>query len=1064
MLLSATTMSLPLRRLRALLPLVLTAVLALASGLRADPVISEFLAANAKTLADNDGKFSDWIEVFNPDAAPVNLAGWYLTDSATTKTKWQFPSVTVAVGGYLIVWASNENRRDPTKPLHTNFTLDADGSYLALIKPDGTTIGTEFAPKYPAQLDDVSYGVTQPAAASEAARRGHFRTPTPGARNGNADTLLLTERIIFSRASGPFTGTFALTLTGATAGQKIRYLVTVPTAAGAVVKDPDATSPEYTGPITVAASTIVRVMLFATDSLATGYATSAHYMRLANTGTARLDNFSSQLPLLVIDTHGTGPLEKDGTQKPGWYYSWTKPAAGGTTLTVPPSVTSPLSTNVRGSSSADFPKKGYAVRFLNNLGKIDSHSPFGLDTADEWVLNGPWKYDPTYLHNVFIYDLSNRIGRWAPRTQLVEVFFNSDGGDLDYNDYAGVYIFTDALRVDSNRVDITAIDPKDLTGSSITGGYFLKFDVGDDADEFNFQTTRNFPGLPNAVIVTSPKIRDLPQAQRDYIKGYVQSFEDALYADRDGGWQKRTHLDFVDREAWIDYHIISVLSMNVDGLKRSTYMTKDRRGRLTSGPVWDYDRALAGGDNRAQIADIWSGLADATDFWNYGWWGVIARDPEFRQAWVERWQKLRKNEFSTANMSARIDKFAAEIGPLAGARDAARWPDNASRFPGGWQGEVDNLKSWLAKRTAWIDSQFSGEPTLTIANGTLNLTPAPGTQVAYTLDGSDPRLLGGGLSGSAVLSSARVTLSDAAVLRARGYRAGVDPNAVPGSPWSTAVGTAGRLINLSILTALNARESFTMGFVVGGDGTSGAKPLLARAAGPSLAQLGVTAFLPDPTMSLISTSNSPATTVATNNDWNGTAALNTAFASVGAFAYTAPTSKDAAIFQTGLAPGNYTVQVNDTGAGTGTVIAELYDATALATFGVATPRLINVSVLKNLGTGLTAGFVIFGGSPRTVLIRSIGPTLGAAPFNVAGTVSDPQLTLNGASGKITDNDDWGGGSALAAAFKSVGAFALPDGSRDAALLATLAPGNYTVEVKGSGDKTGVALVEIYEVP
>ena len=1045
------------RRLRAQLPLVLS--FALSAALRADPVIAEFLAAS-------DGKYSAGIEVFNPDAIPVNLAGWYLTDSATNKTKWPFPAVTIATGGHLIVWASNEDRRDPTEPLHTNFVLDANGRYLALIKPDGTTIASEFAPKYSRQPDDVAPGIAQLAAATETSNRGDFRTPAPEARNGDADTLLLTERVAFSRASGPFTGTFALTLTGAAAGQKIRYVVSAPTAAGAAVKDPDATSAEYTVPITVAASSIIRAMIFANDSLATSFATSAHYVRLANTGPARLDNFSSQLPLMVIDTHGSGPLEKDGTQQSAWYYSWARPATGGTTLNVPPSVTSPLSTNVRGSSSAGFPKKGFALRFLDSLGKADSHSPFGLPSADEWVLNGPWKYDPTYLHNVYIYDLSNRIGRWAPRTQLVEVFFNADGGDLDYNDYAGSYIFTDALRVDSKRVDITAIAPKDLAGNALTGGYFLKFDVGDDPDEFNFQTTRSFPGLPNAVIVTSPKIRDLPPLQRDYIKGYVQNFEDALYADQAGGWQKRTHLDYVDLEAWIDYHLISVLSMNVDALKRSTYMTKDRRGRLTSGPAWDYDRALDGGDSRAVIAEAWSGLGDATDYWNYGWWGVIARDPEFRQAWVERWQKLRKNELSTATTSARIDKFAAEIGPLASARDAARWPDNASRFNDGWQGEVDNLKNWLAKRTAWIDSQFSGEPTMTIADGTLTLTPAPGTQVAYTLDGSDPRLPGGGLSGSAVLSSAPVTMSDAAVVRGRGYRANVDPNAVPGSPWSSALGTPGRLINLSILTTLPAREDFTMGFAVGGAGTTGTKPLLARAAGPSLAQLGVTAFLPDPTMSLTrtSTSSSPAVTVATNDDWNGSAALSTAFAAVGAFAYNSPTSKDAAIFQSALAPGNYTVQVGDTGTGIGTVIAELYDSTAVASFGAATPRLVNVSVLKNLGTGLTAGFVIFGASPRTVLIRAVGPTLGAAPFNVGGVVADPQLTLNGAAGKIADNDDWGGGSALTAAFVSVGAFALPKNSRDAALLATLAPGSYSVEVKGSGDKSGVALIEIYEVP
>ncbi|MBL9203125.1 MAG: hypothetical protein JNL39_21630, partial [Opitutaceae bacterium] len=191
----------------------------------------------------------------------------------------------------------------------------------------------------------------------------------------------------------------------------------------------------------------------------------------------------------------------------------------------------------------------------------------------------------------------------------------------------------------------------------------------------------------------------------------------------------------------------------------------------------------------------------------------------------------------------------------------------------------------------------------------------------------------------------------------------------------------GRLSNLSILTPLNAGETMTMGAVLGGAGTSGAKPLLVRAAGPSLAPLGVASFLPDPTMSLIRTSVSPAVTVATNDDWGGTAVLSAVFTSVGAFAFSAPTSRDAAIFQPALASGGYTVEVKDAGTGTGTIIAELYDATPTGAFSSTTPRVVNVSVLKTIavGTSLTAGFVVGGAASKTVLIRAIGPALGLAP-------------------------------------------------------------------------------------
>ena len=121
----------------------------LMSSSRADPFISEFMAANTRTLADVDGKFPDWIEVHNPDGAAVSLGGWYLTDDAKDLKKWQFPEVSLPAGGYLVVFASDRNRRDPRDELHTNFELDAGGGYLALVRPDGTAVASPHGAKYP---------------------------------------------------------------------------------------------------------------------------------------------------------------------------------------------------------------------------------------------------------------------------------------------------------------------------------------------------------------------------------------------------------------------------------------------------------------------------------------------------------------------------------------------------------------------------------------------------------------------------------------------------------------------------------------------------------------------------------------------------------------------------------------------------------------------------------------------------------------------------------------------------------------------------------------------------
>ena len=124
----------------------------------ADVIISEFMASNTRTLADEDGQYSDWIEVFNRGAEPVDLGGWFLTDNENNLVKWQFPSTNLAPGAFLVVFASGNDRRVAGAPLHTNFKLDAGGEFLALVQPDGVTLVTAFAPTYPQQYADIPYG------------------------------------------------------------------------------------------------------------------------------------------------------------------------------------------------------------------------------------------------------------------------------------------------------------------------------------------------------------------------------------------------------------------------------------------------------------------------------------------------------------------------------------------------------------------------------------------------------------------------------------------------------------------------------------------------------------------------------------------------------------------------------------------------------------------------------------------------------------------------------------------------------------------------------------------
>lgn len=172
-----------------------------------------------------------------------------------------------------------------------------------------------------------------------------------------------------------------------------------------------------------------------------------------------------------------------------------------------------------------------------------------------------------------------------------------------------------------------------------------------------------------------------------------------------------------------------------------------------------------------------------------------------------------------------------------------------------------------------------------------------------------------------------------------------------------------------------------------------------------------------------------------------------------------------ALVGVGYPASSYTVQISGVGTASGAVLAEIYDADAGATFNVSARRLVNVSARAPVGTGdgvLFAGFTVTSATGKTLLIRGIGPTL--ASFGATGVLSDPKLELFDAGAtRLQENDDWGGATRIATAASAVGAFALPPGSLDAALVATLPSGSYTVQVSGVGGATGVALVEIYEL-
>ena len=268
-------------------------------------------------------------------------------------------------------------------------------------------------------------------------------------------------------------------------------------------------------------------------------------------------------------------------------------------------------------------------------------------------------------------------------------------------------------------------------------------------------------------------------------------------------------------------------------------------------------------------------------------------------------------------------------------------------------------------------------------------------------------------------------------------------------------GETGRLTNLSVRAFIaSAAEPLIAGFVTAG---SGSTRVLVRAIGPGLRAFAVADAVADPQLSV--TRN--GATEAANDNWDG--ALAPRFASLGAFPLTSG-SLDAAL-ETSVVSGNYTSVVTPAGGGAGTGLIELYETAETP----APRRFVNISARGPVAPArpLIVGFTITGKVPANLLVRGAGPAL--AGFGVVGALADPALKLYRQDAALWENDNWSGDEndrvAIAAAAASVGAFAFPAGSADAAMVVTLAPGSYTAQISAAGTaSTGVALVEVYEVP
>lgn len=349
-----------------------------------------------------------------------------------------------------------------------------------------------------------------------------------------------------------------------------------------------------------------------------------------------------------------------------------------------------ISIEIRGSSTQMFPKKAYALETQDTMGENLNISLLGLPAENDWILYAPYS-DKSLMRNVLAFKLGRDMGWYNPRTRFCELVLNGD--------YQGVYVLIEKIKIDQNRLDLAALRPEDISGDELTGGYVVKVDWGGEG----------WDSHDKRFVYHHPQADRLQPKQKRYIRDYITNFESVLesanYQDKTEGYYQ-----YLDVSSFIDFILANELAKNVDGMRISTFMYKDKDsngGKLVLGPLWDFNLAFG---NMAEGV-FWNSRG-----WSRGneldptlfWWDRMMEDEQFVTLQKQRWEELRAGVLRTDVVLAFIDS-TAEYLQEAQERNFRRWPilgeyvwDNP--FWGDtYQEDVDYMKDWIAERFNWID-------------------------------------------------------------------------------------------------------------------------------------------------------------------------------------------------------------------------------------------------------------------------------------------------------------------------------------------------------------------------
>ncbi len=737
--------------------------------------ITEFMAINDATIVDEDGDFSDWVEIYNDEAGVVDLGGYYLTDTPSVLTKWRFPSRSLSPGSYVLVWASAKNRALAASPLHANFKLSGSGEYLAIVRPDGVTVAHEYAPTFVAQRADISYGL-----ALDFVTQRCFLTPTPGSENDDSISCIEIAPLEFSLERGFYDAPISVSISTPTPGATIRYTT-------------DGTTPSesvgdiYAGPVPITTTTPLRVMAHGIGMIST--ASTAHsYIFLDDVIRQRQADLVPRYPErwsggvsadydmdpdVVDDPAYASTIIEDlksiptmsivsdidnlfGSQK-GIYthvgrrgMAWERPIsmeviyANGRSGT---QENAGLRMQGEFSRSTGVKKHSFRISFRGIYGARELNWPLfpdaPIDTVDQIILTGGhgnswhagWQ-SAQYIRDTFAKDTQLDMGRLAPHSTYVHVYLNGI--------YWGMYRATERPNA----------------------GFLANYLGGkkSDYDALNAGQAVDGDGLAWATSQALAQAGLGSQTALDQLRQYV------------------------DLDSLIDFMIVNQYGNNTDWDFKNWYAGRRRQpGAGFKFFSWDAEQTLASPfGSRISISNH---NAPSSIF------SALRKDnPEFGLLFADHVHQHFFNDgaLTPAEIIRRWMHRASEI-DRAIVGESARWGDKARAQP------YTRDKEWLIEQRRLVLQYFTQRTRIAVeqyrkkdlypavvapsfsqhggdidAGFALTLTAPDGT-IYYTLDGSDPRLVGGAVAPTALAYSGPVALASTVVVKAR---------VLAGSQWS----------------------------------------------------------------------------------------------------------------------------------------------------------------------------------------------------------------------------------------------------------------------------------------